>query len=261
MIKGIDHIVVLVHDLDAAIGDYTALGFTVTPGGEHTDGATHNALIAFNDGSYIELIAFKRSAPQHRWWRHVDLGEGLIDFALLPGDTANDIAEARSRGLEINGPVDGGRRRPDGQELRWQTAMPLPEGMPFLCGDVTPRSLRVPEGAAQQHANGVTGVSGVTVAVHNAEATAARYAALLGIETSPTAHIASLGLNIAVFELDRDAIAVVQPTDESGSLGTYLATSGPGIYAISLLTEREPPNDWPAANLAHGTRMELHHVP
>ncbi len=52
----VDHIVIMVPDLNAAIRDYTELGFTVIPGGSHPAG-THNALIAFADGAYIELIA------------------------------------------------------------------------------------------------------------------------------------------------------------------------------------------------------------
>ena len=114
MIQQLDHLVILVEDLERAIDDYGTLGFNVAPGGEHSDGATHNALIAFRDGTYLELIAFKRQAPEHRWWRHTAQGEGLIDFALLPNDTAEVIAAAKERGLQIDGPTDGGRVRPDG---------------------------------------------------------------------------------------------------------------------------------------------------
>ena len=92
MIISIDHVVILVSDLEAAIADYTALGFTVMPGGTHTGGATHNALVVFEDDTYLELIAFLREAPEHPWWRHQPAGEGLVDFALLP--TA--IAASRS---------------------------------------------------------------------------------------------------------------------------------------------------------------------
>ena len=67
VIRAIDHIVILVTDLQTAIDDYRALGFTVTFGGEHADGNTHNALVPFADGSYFELIAFKHEAPNHRW--------------------------------------------------------------------------------------------------------------------------------------------------------------------------------------------------
>lgn len=71
-------------DLTRASADYQRAGFTVTPGGEHTSGGTHNALLAFADGTYFELIAFKEpDRPQaHRWWSRHARVEGLIDFAL-----------------------------------------------------------------------------------------------------------------------------------------------------------------------------------
>lgn len=182
MISSIDHVVILVRDLVAAMDDYAALGFTVTPGGVHADGATHNALVAFADGSYLELIAFRRKAPDHIWWRHTADGEGLIDFALLPDAIDEDVAAARARGLEIAGPLPGGRERPDGVGIAWKTARPATPDLPFLCGDVTPRDLRVPTGVARQHTNGVTGIARVLVATRDPTESAARYHALLGIE-------------------------------------------------------------------------------
>ena len=65
MITGIDHIVILVADLDRAQAEYAAAGFTVVPGGEHAGGLTHNALVAFADGTYLELLAFRR--PLASW--------------------------------------------------------------------------------------------------------------------------------------------------------------------------------------------------
>ena len=50
---GLDHVVVMVPDLAAAVRDYMELGFTVVPGGSHPTG-THNALIAFADAAYID---------------------------------------------------------------------------------------------------------------------------------------------------------------------------------------------------------------
>ena len=50
MLKGIDHLVIVVPELEAAIAGYRGLGFTVTPGGRHPIG-THNALIGLSDGS------------------------------------------------------------------------------------------------------------------------------------------------------------------------------------------------------------------
>ncbi len=201
MIHAIDHVVMLVHDLATAMDDYAALGFIVTPGGVHADGATHNALVAFADGSYLELIAFRREAPDHIWWRHTADGEGLIDFALLPGVIDEDVAAARMRGLDIAGPFPGGRERPDGVRIAWKTARPATPDLPFLCGDVTPRDLRVPTGAARLHPNGVTGIARVLVATRDPAVSAARYRALLGIEGTTVAAGVS-------FELGASAIVL-----------------------------------------------------
>src|SRR5436309_5797519 len=153
----IDHVVILVNDLSAASADYSALGFTVTPGGEHADGLTHNALISFADGSYLELIAFKGEAPETHFFYRGEGYEGLVTYALLPDDINGVISSARQRGLELQGPIPDGRLRPDGTRIEWQTARPPTRDLPFLCADVTPRELRVPGGPATQHANGILG--------------------------------------------------------------------------------------------------------
>ncbi len=223
MITCIDHMVILVRDLSAAIDDYTALGFTVTPGGVHADGATHNALVAFADGSYLELIAFRREAPDHIWWRHTADGEGLIDFALLPDAINEDVAAARARGLEIAGPFSGGRERPDGVRIAWQTARPATPDLPFLCGDITARDLRVPTGAARQHPNGVTGIARVLVATRDPAESAARYRALLGITGVTDAE------GIA-FPLKSSAIVLTTLTDQrrEGPCALVLRGGAPG---------------------------------
>jgi hypothetical protein len=201
MIHAIDHMVILVHDLAAATNDYASLGFTVTPGGVHADGATHNALVALADGSYLELIAFRREAPDHIWWRYVAEGEGLIDFALLPGAIDDDIAAARMLGLDIAGPFSGGRERPDGVRIAWKTARLATPDLPFLCSDVTPRDLRVPTGAARLHCNGATGIARVLVATRDPAVSAARYRALLGIEGTTVAEGVSFQLGASAIVL------------------------------------------------------------
>jgi hypothetical protein len=84
--------------------------------------------VVLADGSYLELIAWQSPAPQERWYTCLQAdGAGLVDFALLPEDTAQQLAAARARGLDsLAGPFDGARLRPDGVELRWQTARQQP---------------------------------------------------------------------------------------------------------------------------------------
>jgi catechol 2,3-dioxygenase-like lactoylglutathione lyase family enzyme len=182
MIQSIDHIVILVSDLDEAVRDYTELGFNVVPGGEHAGGVSHNALIAFGDGSYIELIAFRGHVPKEHHFYREGVTEGLITFALLPGAIETDVEAARARGVEYDGPTPGGRLRPDGTRLEWQIATPHTHDLPFLCGDVTPRELRVPGGEARSHKNGATGIAYLTIETRNLQLSTQRYRALLGIE-------------------------------------------------------------------------------
>ena len=53
----LDHVVLVVSELPTAIRQFNQMGFTVTPGGVHAGGLTHNALVSFADGVYLELLA------------------------------------------------------------------------------------------------------------------------------------------------------------------------------------------------------------
>lgn len=263
MILGIDHVVILVNDLEQAMRDYSALGFTVVPGGEHTDGATHNALVAFADGAYLELIAFKRPAVEHRWWHHTQIGPGLIDFALLPANIAADIAAMAAQGLSYNGPIAGGRQRPDGQRIAWQLGLPLTPDLPFLCADVTLRGLRVPEGAARQHPNGVTGIANITVVVRDIGASMKRYRALIGAPQADHAQLSSdvvdeAGVQGAIFALGSGTLTLAAPQQaEPGPLHHWLATRGEGICRLTLRSTDPPATPWLDLERTHGVPIEV----
>ena len=171
VIRMLDHVVFVARDLAATTADYRSRGFTVVPGGEHADGLTHNALVAFADGAYLELVAFLQPAPQHRWWRHA-AGAGFADFALLSDDLDADVAALGD--LVTRPGADGGRTRPDGVTLRWRTALLVPP-LPFLIQDHTARDQRVPGGDAARHANGVTGIATVAIAARDERSARAGY--------------------------------------------------------------------------------------
>lgn len=180
MIRGLDHVVLVVLDLDRAVADHRARGFTVTPGGVHAGGLTHNALVGFADGSYLELIAFLDLAAargKHSWAPVAERGGGWADFALASTDMRADTAALGD--LLKRPPEDGGRTRPDGVAIAWRVAR-LVAPLPFLIEDLSARELRVPSGDAARHANGTSGVERVIVGARDARTAEAHYAKLAG---------------------------------------------------------------------------------
>jgi hypothetical protein len=255
----LDHIVIAVGDLDQAISDYASLGFTVLRGGEHPGRGSVNALIVFEDGSYFELIAFGRSVEGFRWWELLrQAGPGFVDYALLPENMETDLVLARSRGLVMGSIEDGGRLTPDGVRIEWKTARSPTSDVPFLCGDVTPRALRVPEGEARQHPNGVTGVSAVTVAVRDLAASVGRYLALLPDGLREQAHIDDGGLLRASFACGKLLIKLVSPQQSAAPFSEvkqHLDLRGEGVISVELLSNRQTTAFDPAAT--HGAQLEL----
>lgn len=231
MPQAIDHVVVAVHDLNQAIADYERLGFTVTIGGDHAHRGSHNALITFDDGSYIELIAFKHEPPvkDNTWWDLLQIGEGLVDFALVSDDLRAELEHLRTLDFEITGPMEGGRLRTDGVRIAWRVARLNTGGaqrLPFLIDDITAHDLRVPRGEDAIHANGVTGIAGVTVAVSSRAVADALYRGLLG-DPDPTKTSTRYWVGNQFVDL-LDADSGVPEVDR------FVASRGSGPFQVTL---------------------------
>ena len=188
----LDHIIIAVQDLDQTMKDYHMLGFNVFFGGEHASGTTHNALVCFHDGSYLELIAPTGSEPKddtmpdYRVWFD-ELGWGVIGFALYSKHLDGDLDKIRARGMAIEDARDGGRLREDGKALRWRTTGTTGRFFPFLIEDVTPRALRVPNHPdALRQPNEVIEVMGLDIAVTSLTDATTYYQKLLGSEPIQT---------------------------------------------------------------------------
>ena len=236
MILGIDHIVIVVKDLQQAAQDYRDLGFTVIPGGQHPVGS-HNVLISFQDGSYLEIIAFYREALDHRWWNPLQKGERLVDFCFQTDDLRGDTKKLQDAGVAINNPVPWSRKRPDGYELKWLLSLATGDHRgvaPFLIEDVTPRSERIPR--EFNHDNGVIGIEKVTVAVSEIAPIEKCYGALLGdkgVEViDATLRAAGLGYRVGAHRLD-----FLAPQDAASPLTEWLGEFGPSPYSALLKSE------------------------
>jgi Glyoxalase-like domain len=233
MLQGIDHIVIVVNNLEQAAKDYEQLGFTVVPGGKHPVGS-HNVLISLVDGSYVEIIAFYREALDHRWWDPLQKGERLIDFCMQTDDLKGDTGKLRAAGVAINDPVPWSRTRPDGYELKW--LLSLAQGSdrgvaPFLIQDVTQREERIPQ--IFDHKNGATGIDTLTVAVGELTAVQRWYDGVLG--SGPT-HITDEKLRAKGirYTIGPHSIDFLMPMEPESPLINWLRTFGPSPYAATL---------------------------
>ena len=240
MITGIDHLVIAVKDLEAATRAYGELGFTVVPGGRHPVG-TYNTLIAFADGSYIELIGFYRDNPDHRWWTALQRGGGLVDYCLQTDDLMGDTRAFRDAGVDIADPVSQSRVRPDGYQLRWVFSLargPYRGVAPFLINDETPREERVPREVA--HPNGVTGIEALTVAVRDASELRKIYTRVCGNVARDLRRDDLAGAGFAV-RFGPHGVELLSPASSTGPLADRLRARGPGPYAVRLRTRGGTP--------------------
>ncbi|MFM9938247.1 MAG: VOC family protein [Hyphomicrobiaceae bacterium] len=119
-IIGLDHVVVLVRDLDEGAKRWASLGFTVSPIGLHsaTMGTANHTIMLGED--YLELIAVVSATERNLQSREflVKRGEG-IERAAFTGTNADDgVAELKARGYAALGPFDFSRPvdMPDGRK-------------------------------------------------------------------------------------------------------------------------------------------------
>ena len=239
MLRGIDHLVIAVPDLDAAVKTYRDLGFTVVAGGRHTGVGTDNALIAFRDSSYLELVGFYEPRPDHRWWAPLHKGGGLVDFCLQTDDLAGDAAMLRGAGVDMGDLEPRHRRRPDGIEVGWVCALArgVHRGVaPFLLAEETGRDERVPRQRA--HGNGVTGVGRVTVAVHDLSAVRGWYETALGVRGHdvPCPELGATGVRFPIGPHTFEFLAATG----AGAVRDWLAARGASPYGATLVGAARP---------------------
>ena len=255
MVQGIDHLVIAVKDLAQAAKDYEQLGFTVVPGGQHPVGS-HNVLISFQDGSYLEIIAFYREAVDHRWWEPLKKGERLVDFCFQTDDLRGDTQTLKGAGVAINEPVPWSRKRPDGYELKWLLSLATGSHRgvaPFLIEDVTPRTERIPQ--QFNHKNGVTGIARITIAVGDLAESEKWYGALLGASGEPIA-VGDLGAEGLRFQAGPHILEFLTPRSAASPLVDWLRTYGASPYSAVLKGGNSIPRLLDTT-LAHGAKLSI----
>lgn len=168
----IDHASVCGSNLDNMRQAFASVGLTTDYGGPHATGGTHMALLGFDDGSYLELIAPQdaTAAQSSTWAKFMSADAGPCAWAVEPKDIDAEVQRLKAAGVTVTGPENGSRKRPDGMNIEWQIAN-IGSGtpgslLPFLIQDRTPRQWRVAPSASVQ-GSPLTGVEVVVLAVND----------------------------------------------------------------------------------------------
>ncbi|MGH7390547.1 MAG: VOC family protein, partial [Candidatus Rokuibacteriota bacterium] len=217
--------------------------------GVHPGRGTHNA-IAFHQEDYLELLSIRdRAEYLAATGGPGGSGGGLVEYlargggfryvAVQSDDLAADVAAMRRRGVDVSDPVDGGRRPPGGQELRWKSAR-LGAGNPlpiFFIQHLTPLDERRRRygPAGGNHPNGVLRTDRVYIAVSDVAKEAETYGRVLGMPVPRLQRGNVIKADMAVFDLGPTGLVPAQPK-EPGPAAEALDRRGPGPFQVLYRT-------------------------
>jgi hypothetical protein len=180
VVLDLDHVSICGSNLDALRQAFTDVGLTPDFGGPHGNGVTQMALIGFDDGSYIELIApVKPGVTEGSNWGSLMAGDaGSCAWAAGTNVLLQEVDRLKKAGIAVTVPERGSRKRPDGMSVEWTTAKAGPGSpgstLPFMIEDQTPRAWRVQTSTSVQGAP-VAGVENVVLGVNNLDASIALF--------------------------------------------------------------------------------------
>ncbi|KAI1326833.1 hypothetical protein F5Y16DRAFT_373551 [Xylariaceae sp. FL0255] len=245
----LDHVVVLVpYDTLIHPPAWITSNFTLSPGGRHADNKTENRLVLFQDGTYLEFIAFINDDPEKRkghWW---DKPYGVVDFALtakkgIDHESLRTRLEKSGTGVSYSEPQNGGRVT-DGKDIKWRVTFPQGAergSVPFFCEDVTDRHWRVPVSKENTtHPSGALGMAGMIIRVKEGlKRLSSATAAIIGVEELPMA-VYTLGSPNEVKGLANPTLRLEQAGDDAKhDLGLTLVLQRPGSSQSESLVRED----------------------
>ncbi len=217
-------------------------------GGRHEHRGTHNALIRFGGGDYIELLGVYdpemavESGLNGRTLAEfvADRQGGLVGHCYATDDIQEEASRLRGAGLEMVGPFEMKREKPDGRELTWRLLVPedIPwrRRWPFFIEWDDPDEVRLPMEVVGNHANGARSVSGVGVAVRDLEEAVSLYSVLFDAEPFRRDEVTRLAATRAGFDVRGFTIDLISPTG-NGPVREALESEGEGPFEVSIVVE------------------------
>ena len=176
----IDHVAFGWNSLEPVRMALESVGLDYDYGGMHADGTTHMALTGFEDGSYLEYIApTPETDPNDAgfWPEALGARAGPAAWAVRVDDIVAEAKRAVDAGVAIEGPLHGGRDRPDGRRVEWDQIFECVDAdgrwqYPFPITDRTPREWRV---SPTDGVGSVSGIETVVVGVDDVDEATAQF--------------------------------------------------------------------------------------
>lgn len=185
-VKGVDHVFILVDDLDASQARFTALGFQLSPRGLHSEakGSANHTIMFPKD--YFELLGLIKPTELNEKRRKMlaATGEGLHAVACRIDDAEQAAQALDELGFQTEGlgsferPVplpNGGEGIAAFSTLSF-SAPETPMGTVFMCQHKTRETVWLPE--LLEHPNGANGLAEIVGVSDDPEAAAAKLARL-----------------------------------------------------------------------------------
>jgi Glyoxalase-like domain len=246
--KGINHLVLAGHDLEAMRSRYADLGFSVTPRGQHPFG-TGNSLIQLH-GTYLELLAVTapQDVPEHRPGHfsfaafnrdYLARHQGFSMLVLDTPDARADIKAWRAAGLHTYEPFDFSRtaKTADGQDITvgFSLAFVSHPAAPWLglfaCQHHSPQYFEQPR--YLQHANGAMRVQDVWIVGDTAPDLAGFMQTITGAKaTMDDSSATTLQTRIGTIVLARQ-----RAFEEAFGLAPPHPDDGPHLAALTLVCQ------------------------
>ena len=224
MLSSLDHVILVVRDLDAAVRAYTPLlGRTPSWRGEHPGAGTQNALYRL-ENTYLELLSPVGEGPvaASLTARLEMYGEGLAGLAFATSDIQSCRRSLSEHGLEPGEVESGlGRDVDSGAFRRWQTVgLPLKSTRGiflFAIEHETPEGVLSPAGFLGDGEAAVSGLDHVVVNTGDAEAARALYGEGLGLRLALDKEFPQWGARMLFFRVGGVTVEVVSEFGKTDS--------------------------------------------
>ncbi|HVR95968.1 MAG TPA: VOC family protein [Thermoanaerobaculia bacterium] len=244
--RGIDHLVVLVRDLDAAENTFrTLLGFKVKRQGKFPEGVESSS-ISFMDRGYLEFVGIydHEKAAQAEVAEFLRGHEGADGMGLHVSSARQTASFLQPRGFQVEGPASmdylpEGAKEPQQFWLTVSFKEPVVPGGTFFFIEYNEKAIQErrkknPKVADNtEHANTAQRIKSVWVAVKDLQAAVKAYEAL-GFTAGRQVDLPRLGATGREIAAGGGGILLLQAHGSDSKVASFLTSRGEGIMGVSI---------------------------